>query len=148
MHTPGSLPPPTAQGGQGGGGDGPPNGDEEDGKEGQAGQEGGRKNIKMKHVVHTAHQRTYIPLGHAITEMRKVTSFMAPRKLIKFMRTIERGVAMRRCDENNRVHPVSNDTGGQTAVRFVMRNSMLDNVHAPICAQVSLIGRSEGSVAD
>lgn len=136
MHTPGSLPPPTApggggqggQGGQGGGGDGPPNGNEEEGKEGK---EGGQKNSKMKHVVHTAHQRTYIPLGHAITEMRKVTSFMAPRKLIKFMRTIERGVAMRRCDENNRVHPVSNDTGGQTAVRFVMRNSMLDNVHAP-----------------
>ncbi len=39
---------------------------------------------------------------------------------------------MRRFDENNRVYPVSNDTGGQTAVRFVMRNSMLGNTDAQI----------------
>ena len=107
-------------GGKSGGGDGP----ESEGSETTA--------TAMEHVVHTHNQRTYVPLGHAITEIRKVTSFMAPRKLIKFMRTIERGVAMRRNDENDKVHPISNDTGGQTAVRFVMRNSMLDNVHATV----------------
>jgi hypothetical protein len=85
---------------------------------------------ELSHVVHTSNQRTYVPLGHAISEMRRVCSFMAPRKLIKFMRAIEKGVMMKRGDQNDKVHPVSNDTGGQTAVRFVMRNSMLDNVHA------------------
>ncbi len=33
------------------------------------------------HVVHTKDCRTYVPLGHAITQMRRVTSFMAPRKV-------------------------------------------------------------------
>ena len=85
---------------------------------------------ELSHVVHTHDQRTYVPLGHAISEMRRVCSFMAPRKLIKFMRAIEKGVMMRRGDQHDKVHLVSNDTGGQTAVRFVMRNSMLDNIHA------------------
>jgi hypothetical protein len=88
-----------------------------------------KKKKDVDHTVHTNNQRTYVPLGHAILEMRRVTAFMAPRKLIKFMRTIERGVAMRRGDQHDRVHPVSNDTGGQTAVRFVMRNSMLGDVN-------------------
>ena len=84
-------------------------------------------NARANHVTQTKDCRTYVPLGHAITQMRRVTGFMAPRKLVKFMRTIERGVAMRRGDQHDRVHPISNDTGGQTAVRFVMRNAMLDN---------------------
>ena len=115
---------------KGSGGDTSGNGD--DGEELTEEQIANRKEMKDRanHVTQTKDCRTYVPLGHAITQMRRVTGFMAPRKLIKFMRTIERGVAMRRGDQHDRVHPVSNDTGGQTAVRFVMRSAMLDNVQA------------------
>jgi hypothetical protein len=79
INTPGSIPPATASSTIETKDDGPPSNDTE--------QKGGdKKKKKMSHVVYTSNVRTYIPLGHAITEMRKVTSFMAPRKLIKFMR--------------------------------------------------------------
>jgi hypothetical protein len=124
-ETPAALPALKGAGGDGGGGGGRDDGEELTGE-----QIAHRKEMKDRanHVTQTKDCRTYVPLGHAITQMRRVTGFMAPRKLIKFMRTIERGVAMRRGDQHDRVHPVSNDTGGQTAVRFVMRSAMLDNV--------------------
>ena len=105
------------------------------------------KKTDVSHVVHTKNHRTYVPLGHAILELRKVTSFMAPRKLIKFMRTIERGVAMRKSHEHDTVHKVSNDTGGSTAVRIVMRNSMLGDTNRPDSSASSNANSRPGSTA-
>ena len=75
------------------------------------------------HVAFTNDCKTFVPLGHAIKEMRRVSSFMARRKLEKFLRTVERAVAIRH--PSGKVKPVD---GERMQVRFTMRAAMLDNV--------------------
>ena len=75
------------------------------------------------HVAFTHDCKTFVPLGHAIKEMRRVSSFMARRKLEKFLRTVERAVAIRH--PTGKVKPVD---GERMQVRFTMRAAMLDNV--------------------
>jgi hypothetical protein len=74
------------------------------------------------HVVVTPDCRTFVPLEHAIKQMRRVSTFMARRKLEKFLRTVERAVAIRHPD--GKVKPVD---GERMEVRFTMRAAMLDN---------------------
>ena len=74
------------------------------------------------HVVVTPDCRTFVPLEHAIKQMRRVSTFMARRKLEKYLRTVERAVAIRHPD--GKVKPVD---GERMEVRFTMRAAMLDN---------------------
>jgi hypothetical protein len=75
-----------------------------------------------KHVVITPDCRTFVPLEHAVKQIRRVCSFMARGKLEKFLRTVERAVAIRH--PNGKIKPVD---GERMTVRFVMRSAMLDN---------------------
>lgn len=80
-------------------------------------------NYDESHVALTHDCKTFVPLGHAIKEMRRVSSFMARRKLEKFLRTVERAVAIRHL--SGKIKPVD---GERMQVRFTMRAAMLDNV--------------------
>ena len=80
-------------------------------------------NYNEEHVARTKDCKTFVPLEHAIKEMRRVSTFMARRKLEKFLRTVERAVAIRHPD--GEVKPVD---GERMQVRFTMRAAMLDNV--------------------
>jgi hypothetical protein len=75
------------------------------------------------HVASTKDCKTFVPLEHAVKEMRRVSNFMARRKLEKFLRTVERAVAIRHPD--GKIKPVD---GERMQVRFTMRAAMLDNV--------------------
>ena len=80
--------------------------------------------LDPRHVTMTKDCRTFVPLRHAVTQIKRVCGFMAHRKLERFLRTIEKGVAMRPRG-GGKIQKISQATGGTTAVRFAMRAAVL-----------------------